>query len=52
MLGRVVGLHSPQEVLSAAAGSHMLNAHIDPLLEYPVADLHEWHCPSDSALIL
>ena len=39
MLGRIVCLDSSEEVLSAAAWCHMLYAHVDPLLEYPMADL-------------
>ena len=58
VLGRIVGLDSPEEVFSAAAGSHVLDPHIDPLLKYPVADLHEMlyfsaiqgDCPSNLLL--
>jgi hypothetical protein len=39
VLELVVGVDPAQEVLSAAGGGHVLDAHVDPLLEYPVAHL-------------
>jgi len=43
VLELVVGVHTAQEVLSAPGGGDVLNAHMEPLLEYPVAHLQKTH---------
>ena len=40
MLDAIIGLTSAQEVLAAAAGLHVLNAHMDALADDAAVDLN------------